>query len=126
MINGKMKQNIAQNKKHNHKFRMLPFFLTIFMFLMLAQIAEGRETLRFFVENDAAPWSKADGTGYANDLVKAIYDAVDVNVDFEVVPYARCKKYAETGEAVGCFSVARIPEVENIIAFSEIPLFLRI
>lgn len=102
---------------------MLPVFLTIFMFLMLAQIAEGRETLKFFVENDAAPWSKADGTGYANDLVKAIYDAVDVDADFEVVPYARCKKYTETGEAVGCFNMAKIPEVENKITFSETPLF---
>jgi ABC-type amino acid transport substrate-binding protein len=90
---------------------------------MVAQIAEGREKLEICVENDAAPWSKADGTGYANDLVKAIYDAVDVDVDFKVVPYSRCKKYIETGEAVGCFSVGKIPEVENKITFSEIPLF---
>ncbi len=103
--------------------RSFVVFLTIVMFLMVAQIAEGREKLEIYVENDAAPWSRADGTGYANDLVKAIYDAVDVDVDFEVVPYARCKKYTETGEAVGCFNVAKIPEVENKITFSEIPLF---
>jgi len=123
VINGKMMQNSAQNKKHHHTFRMLPVSLTIVIFLMLAQIAEGTETLKILVENDAAPWSKADGTGYANDLVKAIYDAVDVDVDFEVVPYARCKRYAETGEAVGCFNMAKIPEVENIMTFPEIPLF---
>ena len=116
-------QNFPQNKKHNQKLRMPPVFLTMVMFLMVAQIAEGREKLKIYVENDAAPWSKADGTGYANDLVKAIYDAVDVDVDFEVVPYARCKKLTEIGEAVGCFNVARIPELENLIAFSEIPLF---
>ena len=98
--------------------RSFVVFLTIVMFLMVAQIAEGREKLEIYVENDAAPWSKADGTGYANDLVKAIYDAVDVDVDFEVVPYARCKKYTETGEAVGCFNVAKIPEVENKITWN--------
>jgi len=90
---------------------------------MLSHIAEGREKLKIYVENDAAPWSKTDGTGYANDLVKAIYDAVDVDVDFEVVPYARCKKHTETGEAVGCFNMAKIPDVENIITFPESPLF---
>ncbi len=96
---------------------------TIVMSLLMAQIAEGREKLKIFVENDAAPWSKGDGTGYANDLVKAIYDAVDVDVAFEVVPYARCKKYTETGEAVGCLNMAKIPELEKEISFSEIPLF---
>ena len=116
-------QNFLQNKRHNQKLRMRPAFLTMIMFLMVAQIAEGRENLKLYVENDAAPWSKADGSGYANDLVNAIYDAVDVNVDFEVVPYARCKKLTEIGEAVGCFNVARIPELESVIAFSEIPLF---
>jgi polar amino acid transport system substrate-binding protein len=122
-IERRIMQNLAQKKRHNQKLRMLPVFLTIVMFLMVAQIAEGREKLEIYVENDAAPWSKADGTGYANDLVKAIYDAVDVDVDFEVVPYARCKKYTETGESVGCFNMAKTPEVENSITFSEIPLF---
>ncbi|MBT3255632.1 MAG: transporter substrate-binding domain-containing protein [Deltaproteobacteria bacterium] len=114
---------MAKNKRRNHKLRMFHVFLTTVLFLMLSHIAEGREKLKIYVENDAAPWSKTDGTGYANDLVKAIYDAVDVDVDFEVVPYARCKKHTETGEAVGCFNMAKIPDVENIITFPESPLF---
>lgn len=102
---------------------MLSAFLTIVVFLMAGQIAEGRDKLKIYVENDAAPWSKGDGTGYANDLVKAIYDAVHVDVIFEVVPYARCKKHTETGEAVGCFNMARNPEFEDTITFSRLPLF---
>ncbi len=62
---------MAKNKRRNHKLRMLPVFLTTALLLMLAHIAEGREKLKIYVENDAAPWSKADGTGYANDLEKA-------------------------------------------------------
>ncbi len=58
-----------------------------------------------------------------SNMSQAIYDAVDVDVVFEVVPYARCKKHTETREVVGCFNVAKNPEFENAIMFSEIPLF---
>ena len=35
--------------------------------------------LEIAVEDDAAPWSQPDGTGYANDLVRAAFAAVGID-----------------------------------------------
>lgn len=76
------------------------------------------------VEDAAAPWSCADGTGYANDLVTAIYKAANVPIVLKVLPYARAKSDATNGHAVGCFSMANIPEVQKEFIFPKVPLFL--
>ena len=75
------------------------------------------------VEDDAAPWSRSDGSGYANDLVVAAYRAVGVEVDLKVVPYARCKRMAVNGEVAGCFSTSPAPELKGLIELSDQPLF---
>jgi polar amino acid transport system substrate-binding protein len=75
------------------------------------------------VEDDAAPWSRADGTGYANDVVVAAFKAVGVDVELRVVPYARCKRMAERGTAAGCFSMSPAPEFNGVIELSAKPLF---
>ena len=38
------------------------------------------------VEDEADPFSRPDGSGYANDVVRAAYDAVGVKVRLDVVP----------------------------------------
>ena len=35
------------------------------------------------------PYAKADGTGLANEIIKAAFQAVGVKVEYRVVPYAR-------------------------------------
>ncbi|WP_423049241.1 hypothetical protein [Undibacterium sp. SXout7W] len=50
------------------------------------------ESIEIMVEDAADPFSKADGTGYANDQVVAAFSAVGVDIKFNVVPYVRCKK----------------------------------
>jgi len=54
------------------------------------------------VEDDAAPWSRSDGCGYANDLVIAAFKAVGIDVELKVVPYARCKRMAINADVVAC------------------------
>ena len=83
-----------------------------------------RETIDIGVEDAAAPWSQADGTGYANDLVRAAFDAIDVDVRLHVLPYARCKQHVLTGELVACVSMSPAPELHGAVRFSARPLFV--
>jgi ABC-type amino acid transport substrate-binding protein len=76
------------------------------------------------VEDDAAPWSHADGTGFANDIVRAAFKASGVEVELTVVPYSRCKYMALKGRAAACFSMSWLPEFAGKIVFAEKPLFL--
>ena len=81
------------------------------------------KSLVIAVEDDAAPWSHSNGTGYANDLVVAAFKAVGVDVELRVVPYARCKRMAVRGTAAGCFSMSPSPEFDGTVELSARPLF---
>ena len=75
------------------------------------------------VEDDAAPWSRGDGSGYANDVVIAAFKAVGIDVELKVVPYARCKRMAINGEVAACFSTSPSSELSGLIELSSKPLF---
>ena len=82
------------------------------------------EILTIIAEDSQSPWSYPDGTGYANDVVRAAYAAVGVRVQLIVQPYARCKQNVLNGLAAGCFSMSSAPELEGKVIFSEAPLFI--
>jgi polar amino acid transport system substrate-binding protein len=84
----------------------------------------GAEKLVILAEDDAAPWSGKDGTGLANDIVKAAFAAGGVEIDLQVVPYERAKQQVLKGAAVACFSMSWQPEYEGVIAFAEQPLYV--
>jgi polar amino acid transport system substrate-binding protein len=75
------------------------------------------------VEDDAAPWSQADGTGYANDVVRAAFAAAGRTLKLTVVPYARCKQMVIEGSVVACFAMSKEPGLETSVAFPDDPLF---
>jgi polar amino acid transport system substrate-binding protein len=75
------------------------------------------------VEDAAQPFSGPDGTGYANDVVKAAFQAAGVDLILDVVPYARCKREVESGGTAACFSMSSYPGVEKFVAFSKLPVF---
>lgn len=75
------------------------------------------------VEDAAAPWSRADGTGFANDVVREAFAATGMPVRLSVVPYARCKRMVVAGEVAGCFSMSREPALDATVALSADPLF---
>src|SRR6266496_66660 len=81
------------------------------------------KSLVIAVEDDAAPWSRADGTGYANDLVVAAFKAVGIEVELRAMPYARCKRMVVNGEIVGCLSMSPSQEFVGVVEFSARPLF---
>ena len=86
--------------------------------------APARETIDIGVEDAAAPWSQADGTGYANDVVRAAFGAMGVDVRMHVLPYARCKQHVVKGELVACVSMSPAPELRGVVRFSREPLFV--
>jgi polar amino acid transport system substrate-binding protein len=81
------------------------------------------KSLVLAVEDDAAPWSQHDGSGYANDLVTAAFEAVGVAVELRVMPYARCKRMAVNGEIAGCLSMSPSPDFAGLVQLSTKPLF---
>jgi ABC-type amino acid transport substrate-binding protein len=87
-----------------------------------AQAAQ--HALEIAVEDDAAPWSQADGSGYANDVVRAAFHAVGVDVRLSVVPYARCKQMVVEGQVAACFAMSRGRELTDSVVFPEQPLFV--
>ncbi|MDM4765859.1 transporter substrate-binding domain-containing protein [Pelomonas sp. SE-A7] len=73
-------------------------------------------------EDDAAPWSFADGSGYVNELVRTIYASQGWKLKLEVLPYARCKVMALRGELAGCFTTSQDAELAGKLLFPRNPV----
>jgi len=97
--------------------------VAILLLITPTAILSQNKRLVVAVEDDAAPWSGPDGTGYANEIVAAAFKAVGVDVEFQVVPYARCKHLAVTGNVPACFSMSPSKEFSEFIELSDKPLF---
>ena len=81
------------------------------------------QRLTILVEDAAEPFSGPDGRGYANDVVRAAFQAVGIVPELDVVPYARCKQAVEAGRMPACFSMSWIDGFAGRIAFSDRPIF---
>lgn len=81
------------------------------------------EALVIMVEDDAAPWSQADGSGIANDIVREAFAAVGVDVELRTVAYARCKYEVTSGTVAACFSMATDPALAGKVVMPKHPLF---
>src|SRR5262249_27831202 len=79
--------------------------------------------LIIMVEDAAEPFSRPDGSGYANDVIRAAFSAAGLQVKLDVVPYARCKKDVEDGKVAACASMSWYQGVEAKLVFSDAPLF---
>lgn len=88
-----------------------------------ASVAAAQPEVTLGAEDDAAPWSYADGTGYANDLVRAAFEAAGWKVRFEVLPYARCKLLAVRAQLPGCLSMSETAELERDLLYPKEPVF---
>jgi ABC-type amino acid transport/signal transduction systems, periplasmic component/domain len=80
--------------------------------------------LEIAVEDAADVWSRRDGTGYANDVVRAAFAASGVRIHLQVVPYARCKAMVIQRVVPACFSMSHHPSIPSSIVFSELPIFV--
>jgi ABC-type amino acid transport substrate-binding protein len=115
--------NQPEPEQMNFRGNPLSFRPFLMALLILAQAGFASEKLDILAEDDAGPWSLKNGTGFANDLVRAAFMAAGVEAHLQVVPYERAKQMVIKGEAVACFSMSWLPEYEGKILFSDKPLF---
>jgi ABC-type amino acid transport substrate-binding protein len=71
------------------------------------------------LEDAADPWSKADGSGCANEIVRESFKAARFPVTFKVMPYSRAKDLAMKGEVAACVAMSWSPELEGKIRFPD-------
>ena len=79
--------------------------------------------VEIYVEDNADPFSRPDGSGYANDVVTAALNAAGVNIKLTVVPYARCKQQVIKGRVAACFNMSYSKELANTVKLADTPLF---
>lgn len=91
--------------------------------LIFPGLGHGEDRLVILAEDDAAPWSFKDGTGCANDVVKAAFAAAKVDIDVQVMPYERAKQMVLKGNAVACFSMSWDSTYDGKVMFADKPLF---
>lgn len=96
----------------------------LFSIAFLSAFALKAEPIKIIMENGASPWSKDDGTGYANEIVKAALNAVHVETQYSVQPYSRCKANVISGEAAACLSMSFSEDTKSSVVFSQKPLFI--
>jgi len=81
------------------------------------------EVVHVLVEDGFSPWSDDRGEGRANELVRAAFGAVHVDVQLSVVPYARCRTLVIKGLAPSCFSMSPSKDLNDAVRFSDRPLY---
>jgi ABC-type amino acid transport substrate-binding protein len=110
-----------------HSLRSKSWYTSIlaacFLLANTVNVRPQKKILLIAAEDDAAPWSRADGTGYANDVVTAAFKAAGVDVSLRVMPYARCKRMVTNGDIAGCLSMSPAAEFKGVIEMSAHPLF---
>jgi polar amino acid transport system substrate-binding protein len=84
--------------------------------------ATPRRVVDIAAEDAAGNWSRKDGTGFANDIVRAAFAAAGVDARFIVVPYARCKQMVVDASMVACFSMSRTG-LDASVVLPSLPLF---
>lgn len=78
--------------------------------------------LDIMVEEAAPPFSYADGSGYANEVVMAALRARGVQFKLWVVPRATCQHSVLEGLVAACFGMDWQPEYKDRIVLAEPPL----
>ena len=92
--------------------------------LLFFAMTSTAHALTLAVEDAWEPYANPDGTGMSNDIVRAAFKSVGIEVTFEVIPYARLLQEVQAGKYVGGFNVAREPSREDAFLWGREMLFL--
>lgn len=74
-------------------------------------------------EDDWIPYARMDGTGLANDVIKAAYDSIGIKVRYNIYPYARVLRLVATGKYVAGFNVPLDEESKERFLLGKEPLY---
>lgn len=84
------------------------------------------ETITLIGEDSWYPYSALkDGQnrGFAVDVIKAAYAAVNIDVRFIATPYSRCLMLVKSGQELGCFDSLRDTALEPDFIFHKEAIF---
>jgi len=97
--------------------------LLILILFFISPSISANETITLAAENSWPPYSDKNGNGISKDIIQAAFNAVNVNVEFITVPYARALKMAENGQVDGAFNVTKQKSTIEKFNFGEVPIF---
>ena len=85
-------------------------FFTIYILtiacVFLVTISVGfAETITIAAEDDWIPYASKDGTGLSNEIIRAAFESVGIEVKYKVLPYARVLDTVEKGSFIAGFNV---------------------
>jgi polar amino acid transport system substrate-binding protein len=95
----------------------------IILCLLGGAAVSSAETITLGAENDWVPYANQDGSGMSNEIVRAAYKAVGIEVSFQVGPYNRLLKSVRDGGLLGAFNVPKERSNEGLYIFGKTPLF---
>jgi len=98
----------------------------IFIFLLTLAPGAGADTITIGAEDDWAPYSSVvehAAQGFAVDVVREAFAAVNVTVNFDVLPYVRCLAQAKAGHLIGCFDAVPNAMISSSYLWHAQPLF---
>ncbi len=98
-------------------------WIVVAMWLFSGVPIGAAETITLGAENDWIPYANADGTGMSNEIVRAAYQAVGIEVKFQIGPYNRLLKSVRNGDLLGVFNVPKQRSIEDMYLFGRTPLF---
>jgi len=98
-------------------------WVAIMLYVMGMASVSSAETIILGAENDWVPYANENGTGMSNEIVRAAYQAVGINVSFQVGPYNRLLKSVEEGALLGAFNVPKEKSNQDLFIFGKTPLF---
>ncbi len=104
------------------------YFVIVFFLLFASRASGANETVVISAEDDWPPYSsikkdRSGPEGFAVDIVRAAFATQAVDVKFEVLPFARCLQYAESGKVSGCFDVTMIDSNRDTYCWHPTPIF---
>ncbi|TWX64102.1 amino acid ABC transporter substrate-binding protein [Colwellia demingiae] len=101
---------------------MITRLVCLFILASISFNSYSNSKVTLAVENSWPPYSNNQGNGLSKEIIKKAYHAVNVEVEFIVVPYARALHMVKVGSADGAFNVTKQANTESIFNFGEEPL----
>lgn len=80
-----------------------------------------KDVIMLGAENSWPPYSDSDGNGISKDIITKAFNAVDLEVEFVVLPYARALKMTKDGVLDGAFNVTMQSSTINAFNFHSEP-----
>ncbi|WP_051259045.1 substrate-binding periplasmic protein [Chitinibacter tainanensis] len=96
--------------------------------LLLAMPALAQTTITLNAEDDWAPYSyvergKEGIQGLAPKIITAAFATQQIKVNYRAVPFSRCLRETEEGQALGCFDIEINSDNAKRFYFHRTPLF---